>query len=93
MVHQAVAIMYCTQKVIQGENFCDRLKNRKNYKSFPTRKFCCVRYSDEIWDEYNIYSVYRKFTATHTITYTNCTVELIINYISNEHVSDNADII
>ena len=26
MVHQAVAIMYCTK---QGENFCDRLKNAK----------------------------------------------------------------
>ena len=36
MVHQAVAIMYCTQQVIQGENLCDRLKN---HKSFPFKSF------------------------------------------------------
>ena len=40
-VHQAVAIMYyCTQQVIQGENFCDRLKYRE---SFLTQKFCRIR--------------------------------------------------
>ena len=39
-MHQAVAIMYCTQQVIQGENFRDWLKIRK---SFPTRKFCHIR--------------------------------------------------
>ena len=33
-VHQAVAIMYCTQQVIQGENFCNRLKIRENHESF-----------------------------------------------------------
>jgi len=37
-VHQAVAIMYCTQPMIQGENFRDWLKNRENCESFPTRK-------------------------------------------------------
>ena len=44
-VHQAVAIMYCTQQVIQGENFHDRLKN---HKSFPTRKFCCIQYFEAL---------------------------------------------
>jgi len=39
---QAVAIMYCTQQVIQGENFRDQLKN---HESFLTRKFCRIRYS------------------------------------------------
>ena len=34
-VHLAVANMYCTQQVIQGENFRDRLKNRENRESFP----------------------------------------------------------
>ena len=44
-VHQAVANIYCTQQVvIQGENFCDRLKNRKKRGSFPTRKFSRIRY-------------------------------------------------
>ena len=37
-------LSYTVQQVIQGENFCDRLKNCKNRKSFPTRKFCCIRY-------------------------------------------------
>ena len=32
-VHQAVANMFCTQLVIQGENFRDRLKNRKKRKT------------------------------------------------------------
>ena len=35
-VHQAVAIMYCTQLVIQGENFRDWLKICENRKGFPT---------------------------------------------------------
>ena len=35
-VHQAVAIMYCTQQVIRGENFRDRLKNAK---IFPLESF------------------------------------------------------
>ena len=35
-VHQAVAIMYCTQQVIQGEKFHDWLKIHKNRESFPT---------------------------------------------------------
>ena len=34
--HQAMAIMYCTQQVIQGESFRDQLKNRENSESFPT---------------------------------------------------------
>ena len=42
MVYQAVAIMYYTQQVIQGENFHDWLKNRE---SFPTQKFCRIQYS------------------------------------------------
>ena len=45
MMHQAVAIMYGTQQVIQGENFRDWLKNHENRKSFPTRKFYRIRYS------------------------------------------------
>ena len=43
VVHQAHAIMYCTQQTIQGENFHDWLKNRENCESFPTRKFCRIR--------------------------------------------------
>ena len=35
VAHQAHAIMYCTQQMIQGGNFCDWLKNRENCKSFP----------------------------------------------------------
>ena len=35
-VHQAHAIMYCTQQMIQGENFRDWLKNRE---SFPLESF------------------------------------------------------
>ena len=42
-VHQAVAIMYCTQQVIQGENFCDQLKTCKNRESYPPKKICCIR--------------------------------------------------
>ena len=42
-VHQAVAIMYCTQQVIQGENL-RKLKNREDHGSFPTQKFCRIRY-------------------------------------------------
>ena len=36
-VHQAMAIIYCTQQVIQGENFRDRLKAAKVFPldSFP----------------------------------------------------------
>ena len=41
MVHQAHAIMYCTQQMIQGENFRDWLENRE---SFPPRKFCHTWY-------------------------------------------------
>ena len=43
-VHQAVHIMYCTQQVIQGKNFRDRLKNCKNRESFPPQNFCRIRY-------------------------------------------------
>ena len=35
VVHQAHAIMYCTQQMIQGGNFCYWLKNSENCKSFP----------------------------------------------------------
>ena len=38
-VHQAHAIMYCTQQMIQGENFRDWLKNRENHESFPFESF------------------------------------------------------
>ena len=44
-VHQAHAIMYCTQQMIQGENFRDWLKNHENRKSFPPQKFCRIRYA------------------------------------------------
>ena len=47
-VHQAHAIMYCTQQMIQGENFRDWLKNCENRESFPPRKFCRIRYSSAI---------------------------------------------
>ena len=43
-VHQAHAIMYCTQQMIQGENFHNWLKNRKNRESFPPRKFYRIQY-------------------------------------------------
>ena len=43
-VHQAHAIMYCTQQMIQGENFHDWLKNCENRESFPPQKFCRIRY-------------------------------------------------
>ena len=33
-VHQAHAINYCTQQMIQGENFRDWLKNREKHESF-----------------------------------------------------------
>ena len=38
-VHQAVAIMYCTVRVIQGENFRDPLKTVKTAKVFPLESF------------------------------------------------------
>ena len=38
-VHQAMAIMYCTQQVIQGENFHNRLKTAKTMKFFPLESF------------------------------------------------------
>ena len=41
-VCQAVTIMYCTQQVIRGEYFCNRLKNRKKRESFPTQKLIAV---------------------------------------------------
>ena len=50
-VHQAHAIMYCTQQMIQGENFRDWLKNRENRESFPPRKFCRIRYIATSWTE------------------------------------------
>ena len=37
-VHHAVAIMYCTQQMIRGENFRDRLKNRKKTRKFSHSK-------------------------------------------------------
>ena len=48
VVHQAHAIMYYIQQMIQGENFRDWLKNHKNRKSFPPRKFCRIRYRIDI---------------------------------------------
>ena len=38
-VHQAHAIMYCTQQVIQGENFRGWLKTAKTTKVFPLESF------------------------------------------------------
>ena len=38
-VHQAHAIMYCTQQMIQGENFRDWLKTAKTAKVFPLESF------------------------------------------------------
>ena len=38
-VHQAHAIMYCTQQIIQGENFHDWLKTAKTAKVFPLQSF------------------------------------------------------
>ena len=39
-VHQAVTIMYCTQQVIQGENFHDRLKNRESFAVYGICGIC-----------------------------------------------------
>ena len=61
-VHQAVAIMYCTQQVIRGENFCDRLKNREKCESFPTRKFSRIRYTVYI-DAYSDSFVHSRLVA------------------------------
>jgi len=52
-VHQALAIMYCTQQVIRGENFRDRLKNREKRESFPTWKFCRILHV-----VYYVFSIY-----------------------------------
>ena len=49
-VYQAVAIMYCTQQVIQGENFCNRLKIAK---VFPLESFA-------------VYCIHRTHTHIHT---------------------------
>ena len=38
-VHQAEAIMYCSQQVIQEESFCDWLKNHETCESFPLKSF------------------------------------------------------
>ena len=47
-VHQAHAIMYCTQQMMQGENFRDWLINRENREGFPPRKFCRIRYMNHL---------------------------------------------
>ena len=39
---------YCTQQMIQGENFRDWLKNRENRESFPPQKFCRIRYMVDV---------------------------------------------
>ena len=57
-VHQAHAIMYCTQQMIQGENFRDYLKNRENRESFPPRKFCRIRYSKALFT-HNINTIHQ----------------------------------
>ena len=54
-LHQAHAIMYCTQQMIQGENFRDWLKNRENHESFPPRKFCRIRYNNIKVSQYTVY--------------------------------------
>ena len=48
MVHQAHAIMYHTQQMIQGENFHDWLINHENRKGFPPQKF---------WYIYQVFSL------------------------------------
>ena len=47
VVHQAHAIMYCTQQMIQGENFRDWLKNRESFplESFAVYGNLCLVYS------------------------------------------------
>ena len=57
-VHQAHAIMYCTQQMIQGENFRDWLKNRENRESFPPRKFCRIQYFLELEKFENLFTVF-----------------------------------
>ena len=44
MVHQAEAIIYCTQQIIEGENFYNWLKTEKTANCFPPQNICCVRY-------------------------------------------------
>ena len=39
VVHQAHTIMYCTQQMIQEENYCDWLKTAKTAKVFPLESF------------------------------------------------------
>ena len=46
-VHQAVAIMYCMQQVIQGENFRDQLKSHKKPRKFSHSK---VLLYTVLWD-------------------------------------------
>ena len=41
-MHQVHAIMYCTRQVIQGENFCDWLKNHKKVLLYAVYKKYCV---------------------------------------------------
>ena len=68
-VHQAHTIMYCTQQMIQGENFRDWLKNRENRESFPPRKFCRIRYmiADHVCPCH--YNAEHTHTHTHSNTH------------------------
>ena len=45
--HQAEAIMYCTQQMIQGENF-RKAKNHENHKSFPPQNIYVYRTKEMI---------------------------------------------
>ena len=76
VVHQAVAIMYCTQQVIKG---CDRLKNHENRERFPIRKFCRIQYLCTYIQMYII--LYACIcTYIHTCIYA-CTHRYVLAYI------------
>ena len=48
--------MYCTQQVIQGENFCDWLKTAKTVKVFPLESFAV----------YGIYMYFKIYASWQT---------------------------
>ena len=52
IVHQAEAVMYHTQQMIQGENFHDWLKNLENLQKFPPRNILlCTVFTMPVLEE------------------------------------------
>ena len=63
--------MYCTQQMIRGENFCDRLKYCKNRESFPLESFAIystvfVKVQPKFKPDHNYHEPYRVHEATDT---------------------------